>query len=30
MITEAEGKAEMTAGKIRNAVGVLKDALRGK
>ena len=27
---EAEGKAEGTAGKIRNAVGGLKDVLRGK
>jgi len=27
---EAEGKAEVTAGKIQNAVGGLKDALRGK
>jgi hypothetical protein len=27
---EAEGKAEGTAGKIQNAVGGLKDALRGK
>jgi uncharacterized protein YjbJ (UPF0337 family) len=27
---EADGKAEQTAGKVRNAVGGLKDALRGK
>jgi len=27
---EAEGKAEGAAGKIQNAVGGLKDALRGK
>jgi uncharacterized protein YjbJ (UPF0337 family) len=27
---EAERKAEATAGKIQNAVGGLKDALRGK
>jgi uncharacterized protein YjbJ (UPF0337 family) len=27
---EAEGKAEKAAGKIQNAVGGLKDALRGK
>ena len=27
---EAEGKAEGTAGKIQNAVGGLKDVLRGK
>jgi uncharacterized protein YjbJ (UPF0337 family) len=27
---EAEGKADKTAGKIQNAVGGLKDALRGK
>lgn len=27
---EAEGKAEVTAGKIQNAVGGLTDALRGK
>ena len=27
---EAEGKAEETAGKIQNAVGGLKDVLRGK
>jgi len=26
---EAEGKAEVTAGKIQNAVGGLTDALRG-
>ncbi len=28
--TEAEGKAQKTAGKIQNAVGGLKDTLRGK
>jgi uncharacterized protein YjbJ (UPF0337 family) len=27
---EGEGKAEKTAGKIQNAVGGLKDAVRGK
>jgi len=27
---EAEGKAEAIAGKIQNAIGGLKDALRGK
>jgi uncharacterized protein YjbJ (UPF0337 family) len=27
---EAEGKADKTAGKIQNAVGGIKDALRGK
>lgn len=27
---EAEGKAEQVEGKIQNAVGGLKDALRGK
>lgn len=27
---EAEGKAEKVAGKIQNAVGGLKDSLRGK
>jgi uncharacterized protein YjbJ (UPF0337 family) len=27
---EAEGKAEGTAGKIQNAIGGLKDAVRGK
>jgi uncharacterized protein YjbJ (UPF0337 family) len=27
---EGEGKAEKTAGKIQNAVGGLKDTLRGK
>jgi uncharacterized protein YjbJ (UPF0337 family) len=27
--TEAEGKAQKTAGKIQNAVGGLKDTLRG-
>jgi len=27
---EGEGKADKTAGKIRNAVGGMKDALRGK
>ena len=27
---EAEGKADKTAGKIQNAVGGLKDAVRGK
>jgi uncharacterized protein YjbJ (UPF0337 family) len=27
---ESEGKAEKTAGKIQNAVGGLKDTLRGK
>ena len=28
--TEAEGKAQKTAGKIQNAVGGLKDTLRGE
>jgi uncharacterized protein YjbJ (UPF0337 family) len=28
--TEAEGKADQAAGKIQNAVGGLKDAVRGK
>ena len=28
--TEAEGKAQKTVGKIQNAVGGLKDTLRGK
>jgi uncharacterized protein YjbJ (UPF0337 family) len=28
--TEAEGKAEQAKGKFRNAVGGLKDAVRGK
>jgi uncharacterized protein YjbJ (UPF0337 family) len=28
--TEAEGKADQAAGKVRNAVGGLKDTLRGK
>ena len=28
--TEAEGKGEQAKGKIRNAVGGLKDSLRGK
>ena len=28
--TEAEGAAEKNAGKVQNAVGGLKDALRGK
>ena len=27
---QSEGKADKTAGKIRNAVGGLKDTLRGK
>lgn len=27
---EGEGKAEKTAGKVQNAVGGVKDALRGK
>ena len=27
---QAEGEADKTAGKIRNAVGGLKDAVRGK
>ena len=27
--TEAEGKADKTAGKVQNAVGGIKDALRG-
>jgi uncharacterized protein YjbJ (UPF0337 family) len=27
---EGEGKADKTSGKIRNAVGGMKDALRGK
>jgi uncharacterized protein YjbJ (UPF0337 family) len=27
---EAEGKADKTAGKVQNAVGGLKDTLRGK
>jgi uncharacterized protein YjbJ (UPF0337 family) len=27
---EGEGKAEKTGGKIRNAIGGLKDTLRGK
>jgi len=27
--TEAEGKAQKTAGKLQNAVGGLKDTLRG-
>ena len=27
---QAEGKADKTAGKIRNAIGGLKDTLRGK
>jgi uncharacterized protein YjbJ (UPF0337 family) len=27
---EAEGEAEKTAGKIQNAVGGIKDTLRGK
>jgi uncharacterized protein YjbJ (UPF0337 family) len=27
---ESEGKAEKTAGKVQNAVGGLKDTLRGK
>jgi uncharacterized protein YjbJ (UPF0337 family) len=27
---EAEGKADKAAGKVQNAVGGLKDALRGK
>ena len=27
---EAEGKADKTAGKIQNAVGGIKDTLRGK
>ena len=27
---EGEGKADKTGGKIRNAVGGMKDALRGK
>jgi uncharacterized protein YjbJ (UPF0337 family) len=27
---EAEGKADETAGKIQNAIGGLKDTLRGK
>ena len=28
--TEAEGKAQKTAGKVQNALGGLKDKLRGK
>ncbi len=28
--TEAEGKAEKAAGKVQNAVGGIKDTLRGK
>jgi uncharacterized protein YjbJ (UPF0337 family) len=28
--TEAEGKAQKTAGKVQNAVGGLKDTLRGE
>jgi uncharacterized protein YjbJ (UPF0337 family) len=28
--TEAEGKTEKVAGKVQNAVGGIKDALRGK
>jgi uncharacterized protein YjbJ (UPF0337 family) len=28
--TEAEGKAEHAKGKVRNAVGGLKDTIRGK
>ena len=28
--TEAEGKAEQVKGKVQNAVGGLKDAVRGK
>lgn len=28
--TEAEGKTEKIAGKVQNAVGGLKDAVRGK
>jgi uncharacterized protein YjbJ (UPF0337 family) len=28
--TEAEGKGEQVKGKVRNAVGGLKDTLRGK
>ena len=28
--TEAEGKGEQAKGKVRNAVGGLKDSLRGK
>jgi uncharacterized protein YjbJ (UPF0337 family) len=28
--TEAEGKGEQVKGKVRNAVGGLKDAMRGK
>ncbi len=28
--TEAEGKADQVKGKVQNAVGGLKDALRGK
>jgi uncharacterized protein YjbJ (UPF0337 family) len=28
--TEAEGQAEKAAGKVQNAVGGLKDSLRGK
>ena len=27
---EAEGKTEKTAGKVQNAIGGLKDAVRGK
>ncbi|MDB5601453.1 MAG: hypothetical protein JWN71_3497 [Xanthobacteraceae bacterium] len=27
---EAEGKADKTAGKVQNAIGGLKDTLRGK
>jgi len=27
---ESEGKAEKTAGKVQNAVGGIKDAVRGK
>jgi uncharacterized protein YjbJ (UPF0337 family) len=28
--TEAEGKADQTKGKVQNAVGGIKDALKGK
>ena len=27
---EADGKADQTAGKVQNAIGGLKDAVRGK
>jgi uncharacterized protein YjbJ (UPF0337 family) len=28
--TEAKGKVEKTAGKVRNAIGGMKDAVRGR